>query len=60
MTTYRNTNLCVQNPKRPGPKKDMSFLSETSLFPKIKIQLQAKNENIPEYRKNPKSDVGSA
>jgi hypothetical protein len=49
----------VQNPKRLGPKKDRTFLSENFLFPKIKIQLKIK-KNIPEYRKNSKSDVGSA
>jgi len=60
MTTYRNTKFCVQNPKISGTKKDRNFLSETFLFPKIKIQLKIKNKKIPEYRKNSKSDVGSA
>jgi hypothetical protein len=44
--------------KHQAPKKDRNFLSETSLFSKIKIQL--KNKKIPEYGKNSKSDVGSA
>ena len=60
MTTYRNTTLCVQIPKRSGPQKRQNFLSEIFLFPKIKIQLKIKNKKIPEYRKNSKSDVGSA
>jgi hypothetical protein len=59
VTTYRNT-LCVQNPKRSGLQKEGNFLSETSLLPKIKIRLKLKNKNIPEYRKNSKSDVDSA
>jgi len=38
----------------------MNFFSDTFLFPMIKIQLKIKNKNIPEYRKNSKSDAGSA
>ena len=46
--------------KDQAPKIDRNFLSETSLFSKIKIKLKIKNKKIPDYRKNSNSDVASA